>query len=72
MWRSRLRARARKMLDVLVASYSMAVDRLKLAEATSITASGGTFQTYLSDLRRNGRADVDGSEIRASESLFIG
>jgi hypothetical protein len=37
-----------------------------------MTASGGTFNTYLGTLRRNGLAEVLGSEVKASDTLFIG
>ncbi len=37
-----------------------------------MTESGGTFQTYLSTLRRNGLAEVQGGWVRPSDTLFIG
>jgi len=71
LWRSRLRAGERRMLDVLVDRYPAAMSRDDLGEVTGFTTSGGTFGTYLGVLRRNGLVDVDGSEVRASETLFI-
>lgn len=71
-WRSALKAGARNMLDHLVALYPEAVSRDVLAEAVEMTVTGGTFQTYLSTLRRNGLVDIVGNEVSASESLFLG
>lgn len=70
-WRSVLRAGARAMLDVLIEHYPNAVTRDELAEATGMTATGGTFGTYLGNLRSNGLADVRGQEVTASDTLFI-
>lgn len=72
MWRDKLKRGAREILDALVSQHPSSVDREELAEVVGMTASGGTFQTYISTLRRNGLAEVDGSEIRASETLFMG
>lgn len=72
MWRGALKRGAREMLDLLVMTYPRGMAKDELAERLNMTASGGTFQTYLSTLRRNGLADVDGAIVSASESLFLG
>lgn len=69
-WRSVLRAGARAMLDHLIEAYPASVSRDELAAATNITVSGGTFGTYLSQLRRNGLASVAGEQVRADAVLF--
>lgn len=71
MWRSKLKKGARAMLDVLVESYPSWVGRQQLADSVSMEVTGGTFSTYLGTLRRNGLIEVEGSEVRASEVLFI-
>lgn len=71
LWRGVLKAGARAMLDVLVASYPEGMTRAELAERTDMTATGGTFTTYLSTLRRNGLTTVEGEQVRASDTLFI-
>jgi hypothetical protein len=71
MWSSRLPAGARAMLDHLVQMHPGWITRDELATAVEMTASGGTFQKYLSMLRTNGLADVEGGQVRASDSLFI-
>lgn len=71
MWRSRLRAGEVKMLDTLVESYPDGMSRSVLGELSGFTSSGGTFQTYLGVLRRNGLADVRGDVVSASPTLFL-
>lgn len=71
VWRRALKKGAREMLDVLVEHYPSGLTRDELAECVGMTASGGTFQTYLGQLRRNGLAETDGGEVVASETLFI-
>lgn len=70
-WRGALKAGARQMLDLLVDAFPNGLTRDELAEASGFTASGGTFQTYLATLRRNGLIDVDAGEVRATETLFL-
>lgn len=70
-WRPALKAGAAKMLDVLVKTYPKLLSREKLAVTCDMTASGGTFQTYLGTLRRNGLAEVGDDGVRASETLFL-
>lgn len=70
-WHDALRAGERKMLDYLVDVHPNAVTRAALADATGFAMSGGTFNTYLGTLRRNGLVDVAGDTVRASDTLFI-
>lgn len=72
MWRARLRAGEVKMLDVLVEAYPDGMSREMLGELSGFTHSGGTFQTYLGTLRRNGLVEVRGDVVGASETLFVG
>ncbi|MBE7474271.1 MAG: ATP-binding protein [Anaerolineales bacterium] len=71
MWREALRAGERKMLDELVAVYPDSLSREELGTRAGFTVSGGTFGTYLGTLRRNGLVEVDGDQVRASETLFL-
>jgi hypothetical protein len=66
-WRQALRAGARAMLDIVLRVRHLSRD--ELAAAVEMTASGGTFQTYLSDLRRNGLVSVSGGTITVGEAL---
>ena len=73
MWRSKLKAGNRKMLDYLVANPGWH-DRADLAEAIDMEPSGGTFGTYLSILNKNGLVEVEGkgdtARICVSELLL--
>jgi hypothetical protein len=63
---------ARAMLDALVTVHPNHLSREELAVAAGITASGGTFTTYLGRRRRNGLVEVDGPQVRVSATLFLG
>jgi hypothetical protein len=70
MWRKKLLAGERKMLDVLVGIYPKPITRGELGERTGYAASGGTFGNYLGTLRRNALATVEGESVRAADTLF--
>lgn len=71
-WRGVLKAGARTMLDALIEAYPNALTKEQLAQAAGgMTITGGTFQTYLSTLRRNGLADVNDQSVRAGSALFL-
>lgn len=70
MWRGKLLAGERKMLDVLVAKYPDKISKEDLGEETGYTASGGTFGNYLGTLRRNALATVEKEDVKASDTLF--
>jgi len=70
-WRTALKAGARTMLDLLIDAHPDALTRDELAQRASYEISGGTFNTYLSTLRRNGLAEVTGDTVRADDVLFL-
>jgi len=70
-WRTALKAGARTMLDLLIEAYPNALTRDELAQRAGYEISGGTFNTYLSTLRRNGLADITGDSVRANEVLYL-
>ncbi len=72
VWRQALKAGARTMLDLLVEAYPEGITRDELGERAGYSVSGGTFQSYLSALRRNGLVEVDGDLVTASATLFLG
>lgn len=71
MWRRNLRSGEWKMLDCLVKDYPNAISREQLGIATDFEHTGGTFGTYLGVLKRNGLIEVNGDQVKASETLFI-
>lgn len=70
-WRTALKAGARTVLDLLIDAHPDALTRDELAQRAGYEISGGTFNTYLSTLRRNGLAEVTGDTVRGDEVLFL-
>jgi hypothetical protein len=71
-WRRSLKRGARRMLDVLLEVHPDWISKDELGERLGMEPSGGTFNTYVSTLRRNGLAEVQGGEVCAGEALFVG
>ncbi len=71
MWASKFRAGAAKMLRAIAKAYPNSIQKEELGEETEFTISGGTFNTYLSELRRNNLIVIHGNEITASKELFL-
>lgn len=70
MWARALRAGAYRMLDRVVAAKNAGIGRTALADAVGMEARGGTYNTYLGDLRRNGLIVERDGVIFASDILF--
>lgn len=70
LWRKALRAGAFAMLQAVVEEGSDGMTREQLAAAVEMTASGGTFTTYLGDLRRNGLITERDKRCFANDILF--
>ncbi len=66
----KFKAGAAKMLREVVEAYPGSVSRFELGEKSGYASSGGTFQDYLSQLRRNGLVVTEGDQVKASETLF--
>lgn len=69
-WAKALRSGAYKMLEGIVSAGSDGIHRANLADMVNMTASGGTFNTYLSDLRRNGLISERGKRLVGNDILF--
>lgn len=69
-WAKALRSGAFKMLQAVVSAGSEGLHRANLADLVNMTAAGGTFNTYLSDLRRNGLIEERGKRLFANDILF--
>lgn len=57
-----------RMLKVLVSKYPMAFSRSQLATLSDVKAAGGTFRTYLSQLRQLGLMEESDGNVRATQS----
>ncbi len=71
LWAGKFRDGAAKMLRAIAERYPASITREELGEVTSFTPSGGTFGTYVSELRRNGLIEIQGDDIKASPTLFL-
>ncbi len=71
MWQNNLSGGARRIFDVLTELYPQPVTREEISHKTGLTSRGGAFGRYLSMLRNNGLIVVEGSRIKASETLFL-
>lgn len=67
-----LRAGAGRMLQACIDAYPYGLTRDELARAAEVSASGGTFSTYLGELRRNGLVSQAGDIITATDVLMNG
>jgi hypothetical protein len=71
LWGRKLKAGARRMLEILVDSHPEGVPKAELADRAGVVP-GGTLSSYLSSLRRNGLLDESGGVLRAGDALFLG
>lgn len=69
-WRQSLRSGNYRMLEAVVEAGAQGLSRDELAGRLDMTASGGTFGTYLSVLRRNGLVDERSGLVVATEVLW--
>jgi len=70
MWRRALRAGAYRMLETVVANNEHGIERHALAVSVGMEVTGGTFNTYLGDLRRNGLVTEDRGILIATDILW--
>jgi hypothetical protein len=70
LWQRNLKAGCYRMLQAVVDAGPQGITREELAELTEFTISGGTFNTYLSILRRNALIEIAGPEVRAADILW--
>lgn len=70
MWRGALRSGAFSMLQAIVDAGPRGIGRDDIAAAVGMSAAGGTFGTYLSDLRRNGLITEHDKRCTANDILF--
>lgn len=72
MWKSKFRDGAAQMLQVLADCYPESISREELGEKSGFAHNGGTFSTYLSELKRNALViEEKGTGVRASPALFL-
>lgn len=70
LYAPKLKAGARRMLELLVERYPGRLSRTELSELAEVT-KGGTFSDYLRSLTRVGLAVEDAAGIQAGPDLFL-
>lgn len=68
-WRGVLKRGARNMLDLLVDAWPNGLTRDELADQLGMAMTGGTFNTYLGTLTRNGLAVREDGIYRAADII---
>lgn len=72
LWSSKLRPGARRMLAALVKVKGSTLNRSALAEYAQVSEAGGSFTSYVSELRTAGLVLTDRNGVRANrEALFL-
>lgn len=71
MWRENLQGGARRMFDILVSIYPASKTKQDLGLEAEMSPTSGSYGTYLSMLKRNGLIEVTGTEVKASDHLFV-
>ena len=72
LWSPKLKAGARRMLEVLIKARGHTLSREALGLEARVSAEGGTFGDYLSALRTAELVVVDAAGVRANrEALFL-
>ena len=71
MWANIVKGGAARMLRVLADAYPNFLARQEVGELSDLSPSSGTFGTYLSTLKRNGLAVVEGGQIKAADELYV-
>jgi hypothetical protein len=59
-----------KLVDVLIDAWPDLLPKDELAERIGMTASGGSFQAYVSRLRSPGLIEIEGGGIRLSNEVM--
>ena len=70
MWKSKFREGAGRILQFVYEHYPSGTTKTEIGDAVGFEATGGTFNTYISELRRNGLVVVEDDLITISEEFF--
>ena len=71
MWLTKIKGGAGRMLKYLAILYPQSISKEELGEKTDMNHTSGTFNTYLSTLKRNGLITTERQQVRATKELFL-
>lgn len=70
LWSTKFRAGAAKLLRIIYSHYPQSITKQDLGLESDFEPSGGTFNTYISELRRNGLIIIEEDGIKISDEFF--
>ena len=70
MWKSKFREGAGKILQTVYEVYPNEINKDEVGYSVGFEPSGGTFNTYISELRRNGLISISGNTLKISDEFF--
>lgn len=70
MWVGIIKGGGARILRVLFDNYPESINREELGSLSALSFNSGSFNTYLSTLKRNGLIEINGKEIKISEEFF--
>ncbi len=70
LWCSKFRAGAGRILRLVYEKYPGSINKEEIGYETGFEPSGGTFQAYFSELKRNGLIKIEGGQISISHEFF--
>jgi len=70
LWCSKFRQGAKNILRVVYNKYPNSISKEDIGYETGFEPLGGTFNTYLSELRRNGLIKLEGGQVSISPEFF--
>lgn len=70
LWRGKFREGAGKILQYLYKNYPNQLSKEEVGNGVGFESTGGTFNTYLSELRRNCLIKIEGNMVVISQEFF--
>ena len=70
LWKKKFREGCGKILQFIYESYPNTLTMEDIGINTGFESSGGTFNTYISELKRNGLIIIEGNNIKISGEFF--
>ena len=70
LWCTKFRQGAGNILRIVYSKYPNEISKEDIGYETGFESSGGTFNTYLSELRRNGLIKIEGGQVSINPEFF--
>jgi len=70
LWKSKFREGAARILQVVYDQYPDSITKENIGAIVGFEPTGGTFNTYISELRRNGLIQIQGDSVKISDEFF--